>query len=167
MSSDRKADSLSPSGPENGLLDDLDRRLLAALVEDPRASRSALARQVGLSTPTVSSRLARLERRGVIRGYRVELDPAAIGYGVSAWVRVRPGPGQLPRIVELADRTPQVAECHRVTGEDCFVMRVHAATLADLEQLLDRFLLHGQTTSSVVVSSPVPPRPLPLGEPSG
>jgi Lrp/AsnC family leucine-responsive transcriptional regulator len=93
----------------------------------------------------------------------VDLDPAAIGWAVSAWVRVRPGPGQLPKVVELAGRNPQVTECHRVTGEDCFVMRVHAASLADLEQLLDRFLRHGQTTSSLVVSSPVPPRPLPLG----
>lgn len=79
-------------------------------------------------------------------------------------MRVRPGPGQLPKVVELADRTPQVTECHRVTGEDCFVMRLHAASLAELEALLDRFLLHGQTTSSVVVSSPVPPRQLPLGD---
>jgi Lrp/AsnC family transcriptional regulator, leucine-responsive regulatory protein len=162
MSTDAKATGAAPSRTPDEDLDDTDRRLLVALVEDPRRSRSALARAVGLSTPTVSSRLARLERRGVIRGYRVDLDPAAIGYAVSAWVRVRPGPGQLPKIVDLAERTPQVAECHRVTGEDCFVLRVHATSLADLEQLLDRFLLHGQTTSSVVVSSPVPARPLPM-----
>jgi Lrp/AsnC family transcriptional regulator, leucine-responsive regulatory protein len=164
MPSDRQAERPVSSGPANGLLDEFDRRLLAALVEDPRRSRSALARETGLSTPTVTNRLARLERRGVIRGYRVDLDPAAIGFTVSAWVRVRPGPGQLAKVVELAGRTPQVAECHRVTGGDCFVMRVHAGSLAELEQLLDRFLLHGQTTSSVVVSSPVPPRPLPLGD---
>src|SRR3954449_11758106 len=119
MSSDRQAERAPSTASTGEVLDDVDRRLLAALVEDPRRSRSALAREVGLSTPTVSSRLARLERRGVIRGYRVDLDPAAIGWAVSAWVRVRPRPGQLPKVVELAGRTPQVTECHRVTGEDC------------------------------------------------
>ncbi|MGH3493355.1 MAG: Lrp/AsnC ligand binding domain-containing protein, partial [Sciscionella sp.] len=56
----------------------------------------------------------------------------------------------------------QVSECHRITGEDCFLVRVHVSTLADLEDLLDRFLAYGQTTTSVIVSSPVPPRPLPV-----
>lgn len=149
MSSDRKLDSA-------------DRRLLAELTADPRLSKSELGRRVGLSTPTVTSRVARLERLGVIQGYRLDVDPAALGLPLAAWVRVRPGPGQLPKIVELVRRLPEIAECHRVTGEDCFLMRVHAASLQDLELVLDKLLLHGHTTSSIVVSSPVPPRPLPL-----
>jgi Lrp/AsnC family leucine-responsive transcriptional regulator len=150
MSSDPKA------------LDDIDRRLLAELSRDPRLSKSALARRTGLSTPTASSRVARLERLGVIRGYRLDVDPEALGLAVTAWVRVRPGPGQVPKVVELARRTPEVGECHRVTGEDCFVMRVHAVSLQALEEVLDRFLLHGQTTSAITVSSPVPPRAIPI-----
>jgi Lrp/AsnC family leucine-responsive transcriptional regulator len=79
-----------------------------------------------MSAPAVRDRLARLERAGVIRGYRVDIDPAAVRLPVAAWVRVRPGPGQLPKVVELAARSPQVGECHRVTGEDCFLIKVHA-----------------------------------------
>ena len=144
------------------MLDDVDRRLLVELTDDPRLSKSALARRTGISTPTATSRVARLERLGVIRGYRLDLDPAALGFAVTAWVRVRPGPGQLPKIVELARSTAEIGECHRVTGEDCFIMRVHAASLAAMEQILDRFLLHGQTTTAIAVSTAVQPRPLPI-----
>jgi Lrp/AsnC family leucine-responsive transcriptional regulator len=142
------------------LLDDLNRRILAELADDPRITISALARRVSLSAPSVRERVAALTDAGVIRGFSLDVDPAAIGLPVAAWVRVRPGPGQLPRIAELADRTPEVSECHRVSGEDCFLMKVHAASIADLEPLLDRFLVHGQTTTSFVVATPVPPRPV-------
>jgi Lrp/AsnC family leucine-responsive transcriptional regulator len=162
MSSDRKPRSETGSGSSDALLDDVDHRLLIELTADPRLSKSALARRTGLSTPTASSRVARMERLGVIRGYRLDVDPTALGLPLMAWVRVRPGPGQLPKIAELAERTPEVAECHRVTGEDCFVLRVHAASLQAMEHILDAFLLHGQTTSAITVSSPVPPRTLPV-----
>jgi Lrp/AsnC family leucine-responsive transcriptional regulator len=140
------------------VLDDVNRRLLALLEEDPRRSAAQLARLVGMSAPAVRERIARLEETGVIRGYRLDVDPAALGLPVTVWVRVRPGPGQLPRLAELAARTPEVAECHRVSGEDCFLLRVHVPSIADLEDVLDRFLVHGQTTTSFVVATPVPPR---------
>jgi Lrp/AsnC family leucine-responsive transcriptional regulator len=73
-------------------------------------------------------------------------------------VRLRPGPGQLPRIAELADRIPEVSECHRISGEDCFLLKVHVPSIEALEAVLDRFLMFGQTTSSFIVSTPVPPR---------
>ena len=149
-----------PNGLPDGksLLDDTNRRLLDALVEDPRASAAELARRVGMSAPAVRERVARLEQAGVIRGYRVDIDPAALGLPVAAWVRIRPGPGQLPKIAALAARTPEVSECHRISGEDCFLMKVHVAAIETLEGVLDQFLLYGQTISSFVVSSPVPPR---------
>ncbi|WP_204331877.1 Lrp/AsnC family transcriptional regulator [Geodermatophilus sabuli] len=150
-------------------LDEVDRALLAALERDPRSSTAELARQVGMSAPAVRERVGRLEEAGVIRGYRLDVDPAALGLPVTAWVRVRPGPGQLPRIAELAARVPQVAECHRVSGEDCFLMRVHVASIAALEDVLDQFLLHGQTTTSLVVATPVPgrlPAPGPTTQPA-
>ena len=159
MSSERKSAAAESGISVNGLLDDVDRRLLAELAADPRMSRSELARRTGLSTPTVSSRVARLERRGVIRGYRLDVDPAAIGLPLAAWVRLRPGPGQMAKLADLARRTPQVSECHRISGEDCFLLQVHVATIEDLEPVLDAFLLYGQTISSFVVSTPVPPRP--------
>jgi Lrp/AsnC family leucine-responsive transcriptional regulator len=111
-----------------------------------------------MSAPAVRERIGKLEETGVIRGYRLDVDPAALGLPVTVWVRVRPGPGQLPRLAELAARTPEVAECHRVSGEDCFLLRVHVPSIADLEDVLDRFLVHGQTTTSFVVATPVPPR---------
>jgi len=94
----------------------------------------------------------------VIRGYRLDIDPAAVGLPVAAWVRIRPGPGQLPKVAELAQRTPEVSECHRISGEDCFLLKVHVPAIEDLESVLDRFLMHGQTTSSFVVATPVAPR---------
>ncbi|MEU4196430.1 Lrp/AsnC family transcriptional regulator [Kribbella sp. NPDC026611] len=144
------------------LLDSLNIRILEELTADPRLRTTELARRLGVSTPTVRERVTRLEESGVIRGYRLDIDPAALGRPVAAWVRLRPGPGQIPRIIELADRTPEVTECHRISGEDCFLMRVQVPAIAALEDVLDKFLVHGQTTSSFVVSTPVPPRPVPL-----
>ena len=123
---------------------------------------SELGRRAGLSAPAVTDRVQRLERSGVIAGYRLELEPAALGFPVSAYVRIRPGPGQLRRIAELAAQIPEVTECYRITGEDCFLMRVHARAVDQFESVLDRFLLYGQTTSSIVQTVPVPPRSLPL-----
>ena len=144
------------------ILDELNTRILTELTADPRLRTTELARRLGVSTPTVRERVARLEESGVIRGYRVDIDPAALGRPVAAWVRLRPGPNQIPKIIELAGRTPEVVECHRISGEDCFLLKVHVARIEDLESVLDRFLIHGQTTSSFVVSTPVPPRSVPL-----
>ncbi|HEY3501756.1 MAG TPA: Lrp/AsnC family transcriptional regulator [Actinocatenispora sp.] len=162
MSSTRPARPGNRFQNSNDLLDPTNLRLLRALANDPRLSMSALAREVGMSAPAVTERVARLERAGVIRGYRLDLDPAALGLPVAAWVRVRPGPGQLPKLADLAAATPEVVECHRITGEDCFLMKVHVAALDRLADVLDRFLPYGQTTSSLIVSSPVPPRSAPL-----
>jgi Lrp/AsnC family leucine-responsive transcriptional regulator len=74
-------------------------------------------------------------------------------------VRIRPGPGQLPKLAELARDTPQVSECHRISGEDCFLLKVHVPSVEELEGVLDAFLLFGQTATSFVVATPVPPRP--------
>jgi Lrp/AsnC family leucine-responsive transcriptional regulator len=81
-----------------------------------------------------------------------------LGLSVTAFARIRPAAGQLPKIAELAASLPAISECHRITGEDCFLLKVHAAAVEDLEAILDRFLLYGQTITSIVVSSPVPPR---------
>jgi Lrp/AsnC family leucine-responsive transcriptional regulator len=140
------------------VLDEVNRRILALLSEDARQSTAQLARRVGMSAPAVRERVARLEEAGVIRGYRLDVDPAALGLPVAAWVRLRPGPGQLPKLAELAEQVPEVSECYRISGEDCFLLKVHVPAVEELEAVLDRFLLHGHTTSSFVVSTPVPPR---------
>jgi Lrp/AsnC family leucine-responsive transcriptional regulator len=148
------------------VLDARNVKILRLLRNDPRMALSELARAVGMSAPAVRERIQRLEEAGVIRGYRLELDPAALGYPIAAYLRVRPMPGQLAKIAQLAEQMPEIVECHRVTGEDCFVMKLHLQGLDRLDAVLDRFLAYGQTTTSLVQSSPVLPRALPLpGDP--
>lgn len=146
------------------LLDTVNRQLLRELAADPRITMSALARRVGMSAPAVSERIQRLQRAGVITGYRADISPAALGLPVTAFVRIRPSAGQLQKIAQLADRTPEISECHRVSGEDCFLIKVHVAAIDDLERVLDQFLNYGQTITSIVVSTPVPPRTLPIAD---
>ncbi|MBB2894074.1 Lrp/AsnC family transcriptional regulator [Flexivirga oryzae] len=164
MPSKRQVPEQIAFGPHHPELDEVNLRILAALHRDPRLSMSALARAVGLSAPTVTQRVRRMEEAGIITGFSMLVDPAALGLPVTGLVRVRPGPGQLPKLIELAQSHPQVSACDRITGEDCVILRVHAATVEGLEGVLDRLLLFGQTTTSIVVSQPVAPRPLPLPE---
>jgi Lrp/AsnC family transcriptional regulator, leucine-responsive regulatory protein len=147
---------------EDDLIDEINLRLLEELARDARVGMAELGRRVGMSAPAVSERVQRLEERGVITGYRAEIDPRAIGFPVAAIVRIRPAPGQLRRIPEIANETPEVVECYRITGEDCFLVKLHLRSIDDLEDLLDRFTPHGLTTTSIVHSAPVPRRPAPL-----
>ncbi len=145
-----------------GALDGINCRILSELCADPRVSMAELGRRVGLSSPSVSERVRRLEEAGTIRGYRLDLDPAQLGLPLTAYIRVRPNSGQLGKIAELAKTLPDVVECHRITGEDCFLLKVHLPTIDGLDRILDQFLAYGTTTTSLVQSSPVPLRPPPL-----
>jgi Lrp/AsnC family transcriptional regulator, leucine-responsive regulatory protein len=149
-----------------GVLDQVNTALLRELQAEPRIATSELARRVGMSAPAVRERIQRLEAVGVIAGYRVVIDPAAVGLPLTAFSRIRPVPGALPKIAKLAAETPEVTECYRITGEDCFLVKLHAPALDQLETILDRFLAFGNTTTSIVVSTPVPARPPPLPDPS-
>jgi Lrp/AsnC family leucine-responsive transcriptional regulator len=160
-SSKRRVFSLNSTPPD---IDPVNARLLAELRLDPRLTMAELGRRIGMSSPAVTERVHRLEERGVIRGYRLDLDPAALGLPVAAYVRIRPNPGQLAKIAELARQIEEVVECHRITGEDCFVLKVHMPSIDQLDRLLDLFLAHGSTTTSIIQSSPVPQRSLPLPE---
>ena len=122
------------------LLDARNVELLRLLCADPRMAISELARKVGMSAPATRERIRRLEEAQLIKGYRLDLDPRALGFPVAAFVRVRPMPGKLPKISELAQRMPQVTECHRVTGEDCFILKIHFESLDGLDRILDQFL---------------------------
>jgi Lrp/AsnC family transcriptional regulator, leucine-responsive regulatory protein len=144
------------------VLDGTNRRLLAELQEDARLSLAELGRRVGLSPPAVAERVARLERDGVITGYHATIDPPAVGLALSSVIRIRPAPGQLANVAELAQRTPEVVECRRITGEDCYILVAHVRDVLHLEEVIDRFAVLGQTTTSIVQSSPVPPRGLEL-----
>ena len=144
-------------------LDPTDRKIIGELTAEGRISLAELGRRVNLSSPAVTERVQRLERAGVITGYRAEIDPRALGYQLTAIVRVKPATGQLPRIPELALEIPEVGECHRITGEDCFFLKVHLRSIEELPTVLDRFLPYGETTTSIVNTSPIPRRdPPPL-----
>jgi Lrp/AsnC family transcriptional regulator, leucine-responsive regulatory protein len=149
--------------PSNQRPDTTDRRLLDELQGDARLSLAELGRRVGLSSPAVAERLQRLETDGVIRGYHAEVDPAALGYPLTAIVRIRPAPRQLPKVAEVARGAPEVVECHRITGEDCYLLKAHVRSVTHLEELIDQFTPFGQTTTSIVQSSPVPVRGMEVG----
>jgi Lrp/AsnC family leucine-responsive transcriptional regulator len=138
-------------------------RILDELQHDGRITFAELGRRVGLSPPAVAERVQRLEDGGVIMGYGAQVDPRALGFSLSALVRVRPSPNQLQTVAKVAQKTIEVVECHRVTGDDCFVMKAHLRDVAHLEEVIDRFAALGQTTTSIMQSSPVPGRPVANG----
>jgi Lrp/AsnC family transcriptional regulator, leucine-responsive regulatory protein len=144
-------------------LDGTDRRILEELLDDGRIPLAELGRRVSLSPAATTERVRRLEQAGVIVGYGAKVDLEKLGYGLTAIVLVKPStPGQLPKIPELARRIPEVSECHRITGEDCFYLKLHLRSIAELSDMLDRFLTHGQTTTSIVNGTPIPPRTPPV-----
>ncbi len=158
---------LGSRAPAAGLLDETNLALLAELQRDARLSLAELGRRVGLSPPAVTERLQRLERDGVIRGYHADLDPAALGYGLSAIIRVRPAPRQLHKVADVARAAPEVVECSRITGEDCYLIKAHIRSMTHLEELLDQLAPFGQTTTSIIQSSPVAARGMALSERRG
>jgi Lrp/AsnC family leucine-responsive transcriptional regulator len=143
-------------------LDEVNVRILNELCQEPRLTMTELGRRIGMSSPAVTERVRRLEAAGIIRGYRLELNPAALGLPLTAYIRMRPDPGQLHRVAELARSIPEVVECHRITGEDCFILKAHFPAIDQLDRLLDQFLVYGTTTTSIVQSTPVPLRLPPL-----
>jgi Lrp/AsnC family transcriptional regulator, leucine-responsive regulatory protein len=136
-------------------LDAVDRKIISELSTDGRVSFAELGRRTNLSSPAVTERVKRLEQAGVIIGYRAEIDPRALGYQLTAIVRVKPAVRQLTKIAELAAEIPQVEECLRITGEDCFYIKLHLGSIEELPTVLDRFLLYGETTTSIVNATPV------------
>src|SRR2546423_619432 len=139
-------------------LDNTDLALLGELQEDARLTLAELGRRVGLSAPAVTDRLRRLEASDVIAAHRTQGRAEAPGLPPTSIVRIRPSPRQLHKVAELARETTEVVECHRITGEDCFFIKAHVRDVHHLEELIDRFTPYGQTTTSIVQSSPVPRR---------
>lgn len=144
------------------MLDDIDRRIVEILVVDARISLKELAQRVGLSSPSASERLKRLEERGVIRGFTIEVDPTALGYTLQAIVRIRPLPGKLHVVQDLIQQIPQFSECDKVTGDDCFVGRLHIRSIDELDKILDQITDKAETNSSIVKAQPVKRRLPPL-----
>ena len=144
------------------MTDEIDQLLLNALMEDSRRSLKALAQISGLSSPSVAERLRRLEERGVTRGYTGEVDPRHFGYQLQAIVRVRPLPGKLQEVERQIQSIPEFTECDKITGEDCFVARLHVRSMEQLDELLDRINVYAETNTSIVKKTSVPRRLPPM-----
>jgi Lrp/AsnC family transcriptional regulator, leucine-responsive regulatory protein len=144
-------------------IDDVDLRILTELQTNARVSFAELGRRVALSAPAVAERVQRLEDTGVITGYHAEVDPRRLGFPVTVMIRVRPAIRELDRIAKIAEEIPEIVECYRMTGEDCFYFTMHLRSVEDLEPIIDRFTPYGRTTTSLIQSAPVPRRPIELG----
>lgn len=147
---------------ENEKIDAVDRKILDGLVENARISNAELARMVGMSAPSVAERIRRLEEAGVIEGYTATVNPKALGLPIAAWLRIRPIPGELHRVAQILRDLPEVVECDRITGEDCFIARAHLQSVAHLETLIDALISYAMTNTSIIQSSPVERRLPPI-----
>lgn len=134
-------------------LDQTDAMLLSALQADGRMSIADLARTVHLSPSSTADRLRRLTDFGAITGYRAVVDPAALGYTVTAFVRLRYPSGNYRAFDEMLASTVEVVEAHHVTGDDCFILKVIARSMSDLERIAGRIANLGSITTSVVYST--------------
>jgi Lrp/AsnC family leucine-responsive transcriptional regulator len=147
---------------ENQFLDEVDRALIRAMTDNARMSIADLARHVSMSAPSVAERLRRLEETGLVNGYTVDLDLKALGYSLIAIVRIRPLPGQLHTVEKLLMESPEVIECDKVTGDDCFIARYVLRAIDELDPILDKISQRAQTNTSIVKTSPVKRRLPPL-----
>ena len=144
-------------------MDKLDHRIIDLLVLNSRASLKELGKATDLSSPSVADRVRRLEEKGVIRSFTVDVDPEALGYSLQAIVRVRPLPGMLHIVERLIQETPEFIECDKVTGDDCFIAKLCFRTMAQLDQILDRIVEKAETNTSIVKATSVKRRLPPLG----
>jgi Lrp/AsnC family leucine-responsive transcriptional regulator len=144
------------------LLDATGRKLLSALQENARLSYAELGRRIGLSPAATAERLKRLEEAGVITGYRVEIDREALGLPILAIIRMSCDGARYRPFLKAVKGFQNVVECHHVAGGDAFILKVVAHSVEELEGLVEKFLEHGVPTTSVVFSSPVVRRSLPL-----
>jgi Lrp/AsnC family leucine-responsive transcriptional regulator len=143
-------------------IDAIDHKIIEALARDARLSLKALAQQVSLSSPSVAERLRRLEERGVIRAFTVEVDPRLLGYSLQAIVRIKPLPGRLHAVRALIEEIPEFIECDKVTGDDCFIARLCLRSIEHLDQILDRITDKAETSTAIIKSTPVSRRLPPL-----
>jgi|BarGraNGADG00212_1021973.scaffolds.fasta_scaffold15933_2 Lrp/AsnC family transcriptional regulator, leucine-responsive regulatory protein len=151
----------SVSEAKVGTLDEVDVTLLDLLQGSGRMSMAELARRVGMSPPGVAERLRRLENSGVIRGYAARIDPTQVGYTLGAFVRLTPSSSTSSRAtLDQVLTQREIVEAHHVVGEDCWILKVVVRDTEHLEELLLALSAIGRTTTSIILSSPVPGRPL-------
>jgi Lrp/AsnC family leucine-responsive transcriptional regulator len=137
------------------LLDNVGWEILSELQHDARLSYAEIGRRVGLSAPAVMERVHRLEEAGIITGYCAQVDVTRLGLPIIAMIRVRYPGERYPQIRKMAETCANVLECHHITGEDCMFIKVAVESMPHLESLIEGFAAYGQTTTSLVLASPV------------
>ena len=137
-------------------LDSVDRRILAELQTDGRLSFNALSRRVNLSAPAVADRVRRLTDRGVITGYHAHVDPAAAGLPVTALVNMECFGAHCLLRHRSSLELPEILQVHRVTGDDCCVLLIAVRSMEHFEEVIDILAHHGRSSSTMILSSPVP-----------
>jgi Lrp/AsnC family leucine-responsive transcriptional regulator len=138
------------------LLDPTDIAIIEALQENGRIAISELGRRIGLSQPATSERVNRLEERGIIAGYGARIDPASLGLGMMAVVRLRTTHEQIRACLKQFSEMPQVIEVLRLTGEDCFLLKVLVPSPGELETIVDSIARFGAVTTSLVLRGEPP-----------
>jgi len=135
------------------LLDPLGWKLLTELQKDGRIPFAELGRRVGLSTPAVAQRVRRMEDEGIIRAYRAEISPLAVGLPISAFIRMSVVGNVLVKLTQRFRSMPEIVECHRGTGEDSFILKVNVVSVEHLQDVIDRLTPFGTTSTSLVLAS--------------
>jgi len=131
--------------------DTYDNRILAELQADARLSWSELGRRVHLSQPAVVERVRKLEAAGVITGYRATVNPAALGYGIGALVRV--GRTQYEQMHTLIADTPEIEQAWNITGEDSWLLKIAVVDVEHLDRVVSRLCLLAETSTSIVLKT--------------
>jgi Lrp/AsnC family leucine-responsive transcriptional regulator len=140
------------------MIDEIDWKILRELQSNGRITFAELGRRVGLTTPAVIERIRKMEDARIITGYRAEIDTAKVGLPITAFIRMSISGVDYSHIIEVAEESSEVLECHRATGGDSFIMKVAVSSVQHLQDLIDRLTPYGITTTSIVLSSPVKKR---------
>lgn len=136
-------------------LDKTDRAIIAALTDNGRMTIRELAKLIGMSSPSVTARILKLEDAGAIQGYTIVIDPRAFNLGTAAYVRMNAMPGEAIRLAKMLDDTPEVVEADRVTGEDCFLAKFVVSDARELQSVVDRFQPYASADTAIILSSTV------------
>jgi len=143
-------------------MDEADQRIIGILVDNARVSLKELSQRIGLSSPSTAERLRRIEERGILKSFTIDLDPKALGYSLQVIVRINPLPGALHLVEQAIRDTPEFVECDKVTGEDCFIGRLWVRSVEHLDHVLDRISERAQTNTAIIKATPVKRRLPPL-----
>jgi Lrp/AsnC family transcriptional regulator, leucine-responsive regulatory protein len=150
-----------PSLLMNPKIDLFDQKILQILQTDARISHAEIGRQVHLSQPAVSERIKRLESSNVIRGYRADINPKALGYQITAMIRLSTQQGR--PYAQFAADCPEIIDCYTVTGEDGAVMRVLATDVEHLQRIINELNAFGSTSTAIVLTTHVLGKTISIG----